>query len=187
MVILDGLLGDGTNLVNADSASLSEVGEQSELRLEQALRRRLERMREPQVFHPIEPRVETGYPDAEPGRGLTTPDVARRATRRRGFDREMHKRLAKHIETDELSPHAPHVPMPKGMTHRRSNLPPTHFRGRPTPEQAAGEARGEPEEVAPKAPPGPSTPMRLGDKLAAKARRLKKRRAEDAADESPEN
>jgi DEAD/DEAH box helicase domain-containing protein len=181
LMILEGMIGDGANLENPDSASLSEVGEQSELRLEQALRRRLERMREPQVFHPIEPRVETGYPDVEPGRELPTPDVAKRATRRRSFDREMHKRLAKHIETDELSPHAPHVPLPEGMTHRRSNLPPTHFPGRPAARQA------EQEEAAPEAPPEPRAPMRLGDKLAAKARRLKKRRAEDAAEDSPEN
>lgn len=53
-------------------------------RLEQALRRRLERMRETEEFHFIEPQSEvtTTYPDPEPPETLGTPDVERRRQRR---------------------------------------------------------------------------------------------------------
>jgi hypothetical protein len=55
-----------------------------------ALRRRLERMREPEVGHPIQPaaEVETRYPDREDGERLPEPDAVRRLTRREGFRRD---------------------------------------------------------------------------------------------------
>ncbi|MFW6438201.1 MAG: DEAD/DEAH box helicase, partial [Armatimonadota bacterium] len=63
LMILEGLLGDGTNLENPDTVSLTDSDEAGRVRLERALQRRLERAREPQVFHPIEPQplVETEY------------------------------------------------------------------------------------------------------------------------------
>ena len=73
--------------------------------LTQALRRRLERGREPQVFHPITPRpgVKTQYPEIEPDSELGKADVARRAEHRRAFERDMHKRLAKRIPLTGLT------------------------------------------------------------------------------------
>ena len=67
IMVLEGLLGDGTNLNCPDTYSLSDGEMAQELELELALRRRLERMREPEVFHPIQPQseVETQYPAIE--------------------------------------------------------------------------------------------------------------------------
>jgi DEAD/DEAH box helicase domain-containing protein len=159
VMILEGLLGDGANLANPDTHRLGEADAGDELRLETALRRRLERMREPQVFHPIEPRPKTEYPDAEKAEDLGSADVAARADRRRDFHRELRKRIAKHVPTDQLSPHAGGPPAPPGMKSRGSNKPPTHFPGRPKvrKEQVDSEQ-----------------PIRPGDSLAARARRLKK-------------
>ncbi|MHC5033464.1 MAG: DEAD/DEAH box helicase [Planctomycetota bacterium] len=159
VMILEGLLGDGASLANPDTYRLGEADAGDELRLETALRRRLERMREPQVFHPIEPRPETEYPDAEKAEDLGLADVATRAGRRRDFHRELRKRIAKHVPTDQLPPHAGGQPAPPGMKSRGSNKPPTHFPGRPKvrKEQADSEQ-----------------PIRPGDSLAARARRLKK-------------
>jgi len=157
IMILEGLLGDGSNLCNPDTDSLTDSNANSELRLEMALRRRLERMREPKVFHPIEPLVPTRYPDVESKEKLGIPDVVRRAERRKTFERKLRKRLAKHITTNHLPPHTGKVSPPPGMKTKRSNKPPTAFPGRP----AAGH----------------TTVVRvLGDALAARARRLKKQK-----------
>jgi DEAD/DEAH box helicase domain-containing protein len=151
-IILEGLLGDGSNLNNADTHSLASPQSEDKLRIEMALRRRLERMREPEVFHPIAPKLQTGYPEIEKREELSQADVSRRAERRREFDRKLRKRIAKHLPSSELSPTAPPAPPPYGMKTRDSNLPPTHFPGRPAP------------------------PLKPGDSLAARARRLKKER-----------
>ena len=84
--ILHGLLGDGDNLDNADTMSLtgSAAGEQTRLEIE--LRRRLERMREPRLFHPIEPIVKTEVPAPEPPAELPKADVERRLERRDDFN-----------------------------------------------------------------------------------------------------
>ena len=97
LMILDGLLGDGAALSGDETRSATE--EADNLRLEQALRRRLERMREPQVFHPITPvrAVQTEYPEAESAEELEKPDVTRRSERRRDFDRDLHRRIASRV------------------------------------------------------------------------------------------
>ncbi len=169
IMILEGLLGDGANLDNPDAYSLTDLDADDELRLEMALRRRLERMREPQVFHPIEPHVQTQYPDGEAREGLAQADVARRVERRRDFGKQLRKRIAKHIDTGKLSPHVGVPGPPPGMKTGRGNKPPTHFPGRP----AVREERGTPQEGE---VPGDGTAIRAGDPLAAKARRLNKKR-----------
>ena len=161
-MILEGLLGDGANLENLDSVALTDTDEQGRMRLEVALRRRLERMREPQVFHPIEPRVATRYPDAEPREGLDSADVATRRQRRTDFHRDLRKRLAKHLGPDGLPPDAPKVGPRPGMITREGNRRPTDFPGRP---------RVRPEDGS----EDTGKPIRLGDSLAARARRLRKR------------
>lgn len=172
LLILEGLLGDQQNLVHEDLGTLAESG--AEVRLEHALRRRLERQREPQVFHPIRPtpEVRTEYPEPEAEQKLAIPDVTRRAERRQGFERDLGKRIAKKLGLDGLSPHAvpgdsarytgrpdPSV-RPQGMARRGSTLPPTAFPGRPV-------------ETT---PPAEQKPIPMGDSLAAKARRKLKQK-----------
>ncbi|MHC4479934.1 MAG: Zn-binding domain-containing protein, partial [Planctomycetota bacterium] len=172
-MILKGLLADGSSLENPDAGASGEATEGAQLRVEMALRRRLERMREPQLFHPIEPRPERGYPDAEEAAGLSTPDVAARVERRRAFQRELRKRVARHLPTEGLEPHAPKPGPPAGMKTRGSNKPPTHFSGRPrVREEGVAEEHGE--------TPPEREPIRPGDSLAARARRLKRERPKDA-------
>ncbi|HUU23797.1 MAG TPA: Zn-binding domain-containing protein, partial [Phycisphaerae bacterium] len=99
VMILESLLADGTGLVHPDTHSLTDSQAGADERIERMLRRRLERMREPQVFHPIEPHVKTAPPRVESTETLDVPDVARRAQRRTDFQKELRRRLAKKIET----------------------------------------------------------------------------------------
>lgn len=94
LMILDGLLGDGSRLRGTEAVMPGSAADR--LRLEQALHRRLERQREPAGFHPIlpAPEVTTAYPAVEPERELTKPDVTRRLERRLGVDRDLHRRIA---------------------------------------------------------------------------------------------
>jgi ATP-dependent helicase YprA (DUF1998 family) len=165
VMILEGLLGDGSNLDNPDTHSLTDTEASDELRLERALRRRLERMREPQVLHPIEPNVPTGYPEGEKTESLDHPDVARRSERRSAFNRQLRKRLAKKIETDEISPQAPLPKVPRGMKGT-GNKPPTAFPGEPAVRE---------EQTDEEIPKRPEAPIELGDSIAARARKRKKK------------
>ncbi len=168
LMILEGLLGDGANLHNPDSHSLTESDAGAEQRLEQALRRRLERAREPQVFHPIEPHVETRYPDAEAPERLASADPAERAERKREFHRELRRRLAKSMPTGGLPPHAPAKGPPPGMKTRSGDRRPTHFPGRPPVRKERVVQEGADSTSADQA-------VRGGDSLAARARRLRKK------------
>ena len=179
LMILEGLLGDETNLNNGSEIEFLEKtrflnsDSDNDMRLEKALQRRLERMREPQVFHPItpEPEIKTEYPVIETGEELQKPDVARRAERRWGFDKELRNLIAKRIETNELSPYAGAPGPPKGMKTRRSVVRPVDFPGRPETSEppAADELSSEKKET-------PETPVVLGDALAARARKIYKKK-----------
>ena len=85
---------------------MTELNGPGEARLEQALRRRLERMREPKVFHPIrpEPEIETAYPERESTEDLETSDVERRSERKRSLDRDLHKRIDKRMRGKDVGP-----------------------------------------------------------------------------------
>jgi hypothetical protein len=170
LMVLKGLLGDCSNLEAPDAEALTDSEAGGELRLERALRRRLERMREPRVFHPIEPLPATGYPDGEKPESLPQPDVARRAERRRGFERELRKRIAGHAPDERLKPDAGKPRRPAGMTTPGGSKPPTHFPGRPA---VPHEKAPTPETSA------EDSPIEPGDSLAARARRLRKKRAEE--------
>jgi DEAD/DEAH box helicase domain-containing protein len=214
LAILDGLLGDGT-LLREPMVRAVEVGTLSgdpdaeRAHLEQALRRRLERMREPRLFHPIVPIVPTAYPAAEPANRLGGSDAETRRTRRTDFSREIRRRIGKHIPEAGLSPHAP-IQRPAAEMHvPGSVLAPTFFPGHPVAPLFPSEATKDPvEEVvgkdadckaAPRRPPEsviavpgsvvpvPATPsaapeepskppglIRLGDSIAARARRMKR-------------
>lgn len=166
LLILGGLLDDESNLERPDTRSLTDSDAGERVRLERALKRRLERMREPTVFHPIEPKVTTGFPKPEDAATLDETDAARRAERRRSFAKELRKRTAKGVPSGKLSPHAGGAPLPPRMK-LRSAKPPSHFPGGPEvrDEKAAKDSM-------------PTQPLKTGDALAAKARRLKRRRPE---------
>jgi hypothetical protein len=160
-MILRGTLGDGTRLQEPDTAALDDGAAARAARVEQSLRRRLERMREPKRFHPITPRdgIATGLPPPEPEAGLGTADPATRAARRRDFDRALRRKLAKNAPPDGLAPRTARPPAPAGMQTGRGNLKPTDFPGRP------------------------DTAVRAGDTLAGRARKLYSRRKHREAPE----
>jgi DEAD/DEAH box helicase domain-containing protein len=107
LMLLDGLLvGD---LEAPDAQTTTESDAAAEIRLEQALRRRLERGREPQVLHPIAPRVETRYPDIEPAAELPKTDIERRIERRRDFGKALRAKLAQHEAPPEPPPPTPRL------------------------------------------------------------------------------
>jgi hypothetical protein len=162
VMILEGLLAG--DLLAADTQRLTDSDESETIRLEQALRRRLERMREPRLFHPIEPKIATGYPAPEDSQALEAPDVAVRNARRTSTARELRKRLTQRIHDGKLAAEVGRPAPPEGMITPGGNARPTAFPGVPaTPAQTVPDD------------PRPQTPaIALGDSLAARAMRLKR-------------
>ena len=190
LMILEGLLGDGSRLACGDDETLADSSEASAIRLERDLRRRLERMREPQVFHPIEPDVTTAYPEGEAHEALDIPDVTRRKCRRKDFHKDLRKRIAQKMGLDGLDPLAGKPATPTGMNGHQ-NRKPTSFPGRPeTSEETVDTAQSlsddatrtgdatDTEDAKPQAARTPGKTIKLGDSLAARARRRKKRENE---------
>ncbi len=177
IMILERLLGDGENLDNPDTVSLTDTDEAGQVRLERALQRRLERTREPQVFHPIEPQpnVETEYPDPEPEEELEAHDAATRRSRKTEFRRRLRKKIAKNEPDHRLSAKAGRHRPPEGMSGLHAK-PPTWYRGRPEDQHD----EGEPEGTQTEKPQKPREPIEQGDSLAAKARRLKNKRKRES-------
>jgi DEAD/DEAH box helicase domain-containing protein len=168
LMILQGMIGDGSNLDSAETAELTGSEEARRERLRQALRRHLERHREPRVLHDIEPVVPTACPAAEKPSGLEQADPAVRAARRRAFDRELHKRIAQKIEIGKIPALAPPAKLPKGMRLRNVNQPGKFSPGH---EAIVPDAKGSSSDMA-----ADQTGVRkviAGDSLAAKARRMK--------------
>jgi len=141
VAILRGLLQG--SLLEPDARTTIGTDEGAAARVEQALTRRLERMREPMVRHPIEPRPPDEYPAPEPEATLSTPDVERRRARRSAFEREVRRRAA------ELAERAAVARSPA-----------------PTPEEPGGAGP----DAAAETPSSP-TPIALGDPLATRVRR----------------
>lgn len=165
LLILRGLLGDGAGLEAPDDDRLQESECADRERLERMLRRRLERLREPEVRHTIEPVVAVAsHPPLETAAALDEADAARRVERRRQFDRDLRGRLAKKIADGKLPPDAAAAPLPPGMHAGHGAVPPTAFPGRPVGDTAAKPGVEE------------ERPLPQGDSLAARARRLKKAR-----------
>ena len=129
-MILQGLLGESDKLAQPDTLALTDRAGQA-LRAERTLRRRLERLREPKVFHPIDPRPRTDYPAAKSEPELAGADVARRQRERIGFHREIRRRLAKKIASDELPADAGRQRPPEALRRPGKSLPPTAFPGKP--------------------------------------------------------
>jgi hypothetical protein len=172
LMILHELLEEPAALEKPEAKVLTESSKQDRARLHQALRRRLERMGEPQRFHAITPptEIKTEYPDIEPESENREADATKRVRKRRSLDRDLHKRLAKKLGhaassassasrragPDGLAPLKSKAGLlPRGMKTKHSNLKPTAFPGTP-------------------APPAPAAPIFLGDSLAARARRKAK-------------
>jgi ATP-dependent helicase YprA (DUF1998 family) len=143
IMILESVLGDGAALAQPE---VGRVASEPEPRLitEHSLRRRLERMREPQVFHQVEYGVETAFPTPEDRESLSSADIARRAFRRRKFDRGI--RGVRTSETGE-----PREPIPSERLRERL----------PDPVDA--------QESIPTTPPAP--PIQVGNSLANRVRR----------------
>jgi len=129
LMILKGLIADGSGLCAPDSATLAASAESRRRQLENELRRRLERAREPEVAHPIvpAPQVRTAVPAPEPAHALAQADVARRAGRRRAFDKELRKRIAKKLDANGLPPDTPMPGIPAGMRTRHGVARPGDF------------------------------------------------------------
>jgi hypothetical protein len=88
--------------------------------------------------------------------------MAKRIEERGGFHKELRKRIAGRIRDGKLPADADIQTPPPGYITSRGSLPPTHFPGKPA-------------ERTPSTTPNPE-PIRSGDSLAAKARRMKKGR-----------
>ena len=148
--ILEGFLDDRSNLHQPDAASLGQDTEEARLALERGLRRRLERMREPEFFHPIEQGITTEYPKPEPRATLDSADVARRALRRRKLGK-----LMRGVPTNETGePLKPLPPRTAEKTHAQTE-PETPTRGLPKQTRV------------------------MGDSVAGRARKLKKRKGNE--------
>jgi len=165
--ILEGLLGGGSSLDCPDHEAFSDEEAGVVVRLERSLRRRLERLREPKVFHPIEPNIETQYPEPESEEALDEADVARRSSRRRDFQKDLHKRIAEEIRDDGLDPLSKKKGPPKGTWRPGGRRKPTDFQGKPEKSR---------EEVPDSTPPKDKKMIQLGDSLASRARRRRKKK-----------
>jgi DEAD/DEAH box helicase domain-containing protein len=183
--ILEGLLETGAPLQCPDTDSASDLTEADRQRLRRALRRRLERGREPKVFHPIDPDVQTEYPEPEPEEQLDQPDVGMRRQRKREFHKELDRRVARKIPDHRLGPTSGKPGAPEKMKRGRGDRSASHFPGRP----AIREVRDAPEAPLLPQPAETETPgaepeteraeaIQGGDPLAARARRRLRRSAE---------
>ena len=192
LMIMEGLLGDMTDLEMPEASSFADTEEGLRLRLERALRRRLERHREPQLFHPIQPEPRTEYPAPENPATLDQADVARRRHLRADIEKQLRRHLVGKMGGTGLAANAPRVKPPSGMK-RRSNKPPGHFPGRPERRsEKAGVDRIEKRPMEDVTQPNSSSTsdthessdmIRHGDPLAARARKIRKRgRADEAPD-----
>jgi hypothetical protein len=181
IMILEGLLSESETDTETDLCEKTRF--LSDLRIEKMLQRRLERMREPQVFHPItpEPEIKTEYPTIEKNEELKKPDVTKRVERRMGFDKKLRNLIAKRIESNELSPDAQRAAPPKGMKTRGGVVRPVDFPGRP--ETSELSLKDEPASMEEKETH--ETVVVLGDALAARARKMYKGKRKKSSDDEP--
>jgi len=175
LMILEGYLDDMANLDNPDIHVMTESDEGAQTRLERSMRRRLERMREPTYFHPIDPRPQTEFPEREDEEQLVEPDVAVRKKRRGGLEKELRKRIAKRLPTDRLDAFAPKAESPEPLRKSR-NLPPIAFSGKPEKQSEKTTVDSDAMKPAANASVSSGDAIEHGDSLAAKARRMKKKR-----------
>jgi|GEM_PF-128163 len=218
--LLKDIIGDGNNLRQAYVQDVGRDDSDRRLLIERGIRRRLERLGDPEIFHPIDPNPEVGFPEIEKKAVSSDADIARRAFKRirLGKDGEVgDDRLlgAKHSWKDWTKP-PEHLTKPEGTfperTHgidRRSVGPKqaspernvsdasrvardfdasadpelSHETGKPEPRTISRALRrlgrriasAEPQASKAESQTEAGQEITLGDSIAAKARRLKKR------------
>jgi hypothetical protein len=106
LAILRGVLGGGRGLAEPEAGTLTGGEREEWVGMERSLRRRLERMGDPTVFHPIvpAPEVRTEYPLPERSAEAARPDPAKRAERRAASERELKRRIAQRIALSRSRP-----------------------------------------------------------------------------------
>jgi len=107
--LLRGILGDASNLRHADDESMGQDSEERLLIIERGIRRRLEKLGDPRVFHPIDPNPEVGFPEVEKPAVTTDADVARRALKRIRLSKSTSESTDKLEPLHRWSPYG-HVP-----------------------------------------------------------------------------
>ena len=101
--ILRGIIGDGKALRLPDSTSLGQADEECRLTMERGIRRRLEKMGDPSVFHPIDPNPQVGFPEVEKPAQTTNADIARRAIKRLRLSRLLESQASPEIPPGDTS------------------------------------------------------------------------------------
>lgn len=119
--LLDGLIGDGSNLRTPQSDHLTLNDDEKRALLERGIRRRLEKLGDPEVFHPIDPQPQVGFPEVEKPAATTDADVARRAFKRLRLEKGAQKasqedgKLSAHHEWGEFWNPPDYLKRPEGM------------------------------------------------------------------------
>jgi hypothetical protein len=166
LMILQGLLGDGSRLREPETAVVADTPAARRERLVATLRRRLQRQRDPLLMHGVQAVVTRQAPPAEPAGPLGQPDAAARADRKASFARQLRRRVAQKVQkadgsveggvfqTDsqhalrrrlkdrldagELSPLAPINKAPEDLRRPGSSLPPVAFSSHPSELKSTG-------------------------------------------------
>jgi len=89
LALLEGLVGDATRLTEPDDQALTDTDDAAEIRLARAIRRHLERQREPDVLQPPPPGNPPGFAAPEQETALDLSDAERRGDRRREFTKKL--------------------------------------------------------------------------------------------------
>lgn len=101
--LLDGIIGGGSALSSVDDDSLGQDEAERKLLLERGIRRRLERLSDPEhIFHPVDPSPQTGYPEPAKAARPSGSDVARRAIKRMSLAKQAGGRLAESAALQDL-------------------------------------------------------------------------------------
>ena len=172
--ILRDIIGDGKSVAIHDKELSIHDDDQRRLLLEQGIRRRLERLTDPEVFHPIDPKPQVGFPEVEKPTIGTDADIARRAMKRLRIERLNRPQEHPEPPSSEISrpardfdaatdPEMSHEAAPKPRAGSKALRDLLRSKQQPS--------------VKPDLPAEPEAtpePIMLGDSIAAKVRKIKK-------------
>ena len=178
--ILGGIIGDGKSLCEPDSESMGQTDEEQRLTMERGIRRRLEKMGDPLLFHPIDPNPQVGFPDLEIPARTTDADIARRAIKRARLERlaESGKSPQMPGDTSRIAKDTPGAADADIVRDSKPNPRPEAralreiMRKSPPPEPSdppGVSGKGFPETTNPE-------PIKLGDPIAARVKKMRKGR-----------